>query len=381
MSSEVRINSEPLGFDPHRVYATSKSLPNARYAKPDEKIRFCDALLERLTRLPGVAGAALGSALPPSGDGGMKIEIDGNALGRTAPARSGAGNIRKEAVSGGYFNVLKVPLRRGRDFDERDGETSLPVAIVNDALVREYFPVLDPIGQRIRLTYEEADNYRESSPWMTIVGVVGTLLQNTAGFNEVHWAAGPAVYRPLAQEPRAQFEVAVRASSDAPELPRQMQDQIVAVDPLVPIEDIDTLSGRLVKLLSYARFRAMAFTCFALGALILSAIGLYGVLSQIVAQRVREFGVRRALGAQTHDLLKLVAMQGGVPVLAGLICGLACAIAFRRVVASLLYGVQPADPHVLALVSLTLLAVSAFAMALPARRAARVDPMVALRDE
>jgi putative ABC transport system permease protein len=375
MSSALRINSEPLGFDPHRVYATSKSLPNARYAKPEEKIRFYDTVVERLTRLPGVAGVALGSTLPPDGGGGFKLEIDGSP----GPVRSGAGNIRKEAVTGGYFNVLRVPLRRGRDFDGTDRETSLPVAIVNDTLVKEYFPARDPIGQRIRLTYDDADDH-ELSPWMAVVGVVGTTVHNTAVLNEVSWSTGPAVYRPLAQDTRGQFEVAVRASGDAPELPQQMQEQIVAVDPLVPIEDIETLSGRLTRLLSYPRFRAMALTCFALGALLLSAIGLHGVLSQIVSQRIREFGVRRALGAQTHDLLKLVAAQGGVPVMVGLICGLASAIAFRRVLASLLYGVQPADPYVLAVVSITLLTVAGVATVLPARRAARVDPMIALRD-
>jgi predicted permease len=379
MSSVLRINSEPLGFDPHRVYATSKSLPNARYAKPDEKIRFYDALVERLTRLPGVAGVALGSTLPPDGGGGMNLEIDGGTSDSKGPARRGAGNIRKEAVTGGYFNVLKVPLRRGRDFDATDREKSLAVAIVNDALVREYFPARDSVGQRIRLTYDDAD-FHEQSPWMTVVGVVETTVHNTAVLNEVSWSTGPAVYRPLAQDTRGQFEVAVRASGDAPELPQQMQEQIVAVDPLVPIEDIETLSGRLTRLLSYPRFRAMALTCFALGALMLSAIGLHGVLSQIVSQRIREFGVRRALGAQTRDLLKLVAVQGGVPVMVGLICGLASAVAFRRVLASLLYGVQPADPYVLAAVSVTLLTVAGVAMVLPARRATRVDPMIALRD-
>lgn len=375
MSSALRIDSEPLGFDPHRVLATSKSLPNARYSKPDEKLRFYDALLERLTRLPGVASVALGSTLPPGEGGEFKIEIDG----RIGPTRSGAGDIAKEAVTGGYFNVLKVPLRRGRDFDLADREKSLPVAIVNDALVKEYFAEVDPVGQRIRLTFEEG-TYREQSAWLTIVGVVGTVVHNTAVLNEVSWQTGPTVYRPLAQETRAQFQVAVRASGDAPELPRQMQEQIVAVDPLVPIEDIETLSARLTKLLSYPRFRAMALICFALGALILSAVGLHGVLSEIVSQRIREFGVRRALGAQTRDLLKLVVVQGGIPVAAGLLCGVGCAVAFRRVLAGLLYGIQPADPKVLALASLTLLAVAAVSMALPARRVARADPMKVLRD-
>ncbi len=153
------------------------------------------------------------------------------------------------------------------------------------------------------------------------------------------------------------------------------------MDPSIPIGDAEALGARLAKTLAYPRFRAAVFAFFALGALILSAVGLHGVLSQLAAQRTPEFGVRRAVGAQTHDLLWLIARQGGVPVLAGLVMGIGLTAGWGRVLSSLLYGIQPADPGTLGIVSLLLLAVAGLAIGLPACRAACVDPMVALRDE
>jgi ABC-type antimicrobial peptide transport system permease subunit len=164
-------------------------------------------------------------------------------------------------------------------------------------------------------------------------------------------------------------------------LEREIQKVIAAVDSSIPINGIEALTARLAKTLAYPRFRATVLAFFALSALLLSAIGLHGVLSQLVAQRIPEFGVRRAVGAQTHDLLLLIARQGGVPVLAGLGAGVCMTLASNRVLTSLLYGIQPADPNALAAVSLLLLLVAGLAMLLPARRATNVDPLVALRDE
>lgn len=194
------------------------------------------------------------------------------------------------------------------------------------------------------------------------------------------WAT-PILYRPLAQEPRPSIQLAVRALGNAGSISQQIQQQIAAVDPSIPIADVEALTSRMAKTLAYPRFRATVLAFFALGALLLSAVGLHGVLSQLVAQRIPEFGVRRAVGAQTHDLLLLVVHHCGVPVLAGLAAGGCLTLALSRVLANLLYGIQTVDPGTLAVVSLTLLAVDGLAILLPARRAARVDPMIALRDE
>ena len=217
-------------------------------------------------------------------------------------------------------------------------------------------------------------------PWLTIVGVSGNL-KHTQLMNEMSWVETPILYRPLAQEPRPAIQVAVRASGDVGLLAGQIQKQIAAVDSAIPMNDVGMLSARLAKTLAYPRFRAVVLTFFAVGALLLSAVGLHGVLAQLVAQRMPEFGVRRAVGAQEHDLLLLIVRQGGGPVLIGLVVGLSLAVVFGRVISGLLYGVQTADAGVLAAAALTLVMVAGLAIALPAVRAARVDPMVALREE
>jgi putative ABC transport system permease protein len=217
-------------------------------------------------------------------------------------------------------------------------------------------------------------------PWLTIVGVVGNL-KHTQLMNEMTWFETPILYRPYTQEPRPSMQLAVRSAGDIGTLGQQIQRQIAAVDSSIPMNEVEVLTARVAKTLAYPRFRAMVLALFAIGALVLSAVGLHGVLSQLVAQRMPEFGVRKAVGAQTRDLLFLVARQGGVPVLAGLSAGICLALGFGRVLTSLLYGMRAADPKVLIAVSLALLIVAGLAILLPAQRAARVDPMIALRDE
>ena len=215
---------------------------------------------------------------------------------------------------------------------------------------------------------------------VTVVGVAGNL-KHTQLMNEMSWVETPILYRPLTQEPRASIQVAVRVTGDAGAASREIQRQIAALDSSIPIGDVELLNSRLSKKLAYPRFRAVVLTSFALGAMLLAAVGLHGVLSQFVAQRVPEFGVRRAVGAQTLDLLLLIGRQGGGPVIAGLAAGVAMTVACGRVLGSLLYGMHSADPSALGIVSAVLLLVAGLAILRPAIRAARVDPMMALRDE
>jgi putative ABC transport system permease protein len=369
MTSALRMGSETLGFDSHGVLTTSVSLPVFRYSTDIQRAQVYDRLLERLELIPGAATVALASKLPPDGGGNQVLEIRGRPVVRGNEIH----DIGADAVNSGFFDVLKIPVWRGRGFGAQDQENSQPVAVVNAALAEKYFPGTDPIGEQIRLT-------GGPMPWLTIVGVAGNL-KHTQLMNEMSWVETPVFYRPLAQEPRQSIRIAVRTAGDVTLVAREIHKEIATVDPFIPISDVDTLDSRLAKVLAYPRFRAMVLAFFALSAMILSAVGLHGVLSQLVAQRIPEFGIRRAVGAQTGDLIWLIARQGGVPVVAGLAAGVCLTLAFNRVLVNLLYGIQTANPSVLAIVGLALLGATAPAILLPARRAARVDPMIALRDE
>jgi len=358
-----------LGFNPNGVLSARISLPVSRYSTGAQRIGAFDQLLRRMKGAAGVSGAALASRLPPEGGGNQTLEIQG----RPAAGAAEIHDTGADAVSPEFFDILNVPLRRGRAFTAQDRENSQPVALINEALAEKYFPDTDPLGQQIRLP-------GGPMPWLNVVGIVGNL-KHSQLMNEMSWIETPVLYRPLAQEPRRSVQIAVRAAGNGGLIVPQIQREIAAVDPSIPLSDAEALNSRLAKTLAYPRFRAAVFAFFALGALILSAVGLHGVLSQMVARRTPELGLRRAVGAQTHDLLFLIARQGGIPVLAGLAAGICLTIAFSRILANLLYGIQPADPHALVIVSLMLLAVAGLAIVLPAARAARVDPMVALRDE
>jgi putative ABC transport system permease protein len=368
MTSALRMGSEPLGFNPNRVLVIRVSLPAFRYTTGAQRLQAYDQLLDRLKQVPGSAGVALASKVPPEAGGNQPIEVQG----RPVAAGSETHDTGGDAVSPGFFDVLNIPLRRGRPFGTQDRGNSEPVALVNEALAKEYFPNIDPLGRQIRIP-------GGPMPWLTIIGVVGNL-KHTTLMNEMSWVETPILYRPLSQEPRPSIGIVMRAAGMGLTAP-EIQRQIAAVDPSIPINEVETLTSRLAGTLAYSRFRAMVLGFFALSALLLSAVGLHGLLSHLVAQRIPEFGVRRAVGAQTHDLILLVARQGGIPVVLGLVAGVVLTLAFSRVLANLLYGIQPSDPNVLAIGSIALLAVAGLAILSPARRAARVDPMIALRDE
>lgn len=362
MISALRMGSEPLGFNAAHVFATRVGLPASRYPGDTQRMQFYDRLLSRLQQIPGIGGAALASKVPPEAGGNQTLEIQGHASGPEMH------EVGADAVSPSFFDVLNIPLRQGRVFDLQDREYSQPVAIINDSLAQKYFAHSDPLGQQIRIP---------GMPWLTVVGVVGNL-KHTQLMNEMSWVETPIFYRPLAQEPRPFVQAAVRSSGD---VKNEIQNQIAAIDPTLPLSEVELLTTRVDKTLAYSRFRAIVLAFFAFSAVILSAVGLNGVLSQLVTRRIPEFGVRRAVGAQTHHLIWLIVRNGGIPVVAGLAAGVMLTLLSSRLLASLLYGIQPADPKALAVVSLTLLLVAGFAIFAPAMRAARVDPMVALREE
>jgi putative ABC transport system permease protein len=374
LRSALRMGSEPLGFNPNHLFQTRTSLPLPQYENPQRRVEFYRTLLDRLNAIPGVAGAALASKVPPYAvDGGSEaLEIQD----RPIPVELQRHDTALNPVSPEFFGTVGIPLRRGRAFRDTDQYRSLAVAIVNEALVREYFPDTDPLGKQIRVSRSSGD----PMPWLTIVGVVGDL-KHPELMNEMSWVETPIVHRPFSQAAPQRIEIAVRASASGSPLEQRIQDQISTLDGSVPVNPLETVDSGIARILAFPRFRAVVLGFFSISALLLSAVGLNGVLSQVVAQRTAELGLRKAMGARQRDLFLLVARQGGGPVLFGTITGIGCTLGFSRLLAGLLYGVHPADPYLLMWTSLLFLIAAAIAIALPARRAVVIDPMVALRHE
>jgi predicted lysophospholipase L1 biosynthesis ABC-type transport system permease subunit len=246
------------------------------------------------------------------------------------------------------------------------------VAVVNEAFVHEYFPAQGPIGQKIR-----GGGERE---WVTVVGVVGNEQRPTV-YQEMKWVAQPTVYRPMAQDAPDSFAIAVRTAGGQAGIGHAMEQTVASIDGEAALGDIQPMESRLASYLKYPRFRAIVLAAFSFVAVMLAAVGLYGVLAQFVAQRTPEIGVRIALGAQARDIAGLIAQSGGMPALTGLLIGFIGSSALTRYLTSLLYGITPTDPVTFAAVAIVMTAVTAIAMTLPARRASRVDPITAMRSE
>jgi len=279
-------------------------------------------------------------------------------------------------VSSRFFGLLAVPVVKGRLFDSRDRATSEPVAIVNEELASQYFPSSDAVDQHIRLV----SGTTASSPWLMIVGVVGNVKQ-TMLMNEMRWTVAPHLYRPADQDPQASMNLLIRFGPSSLPLAQGLKRVTASLDSEVPFGDLQPVESQVSGALAYSRFRAVVLGFFAVSALLLSAIGLHGVLTQSLRKRTAEFGVRRAIGAPRMHILNLVLRQAGLPVLAGLFLGVVLTFGLSRVIASLLYDSAKIQPVVLFTVVGVLLLVSALAIVRPAIAALRVDPAVALRSE
>jgi putative ABC transport system permease protein len=355
------------GFDTATVATMRVSLPDSRYTFA-KQVAFYDRLLPELARLPGIEGAAMVGPLPLSGSQfSLSFEVPGD---RTAEAgtRLSAGFA---FVSPGYFQAMRIPVRRGREFTIADNETAPRTAIVNESFVRQYFPDEDPIGKRIKpgLSTTEAE-----TPWREIVGVVGDIKQHT--LNEV---PGPAMYVPHAHGLITTPHIVVRAARGVDAVPEMVRRVIVAADPELAVYDIRTLEDRLHTSIASQRFTTFLLTLFAGLGLLLIAIGLYGVLAYSVAQRTHEFGVRVALGARPGAIVSGVVRGALTLVGSGLLFGIVTATALARVMMAMLDFVEPPDAPTYAAVVIILLGVAAAAVFAPARRAMRVAPMQTLR--
>jgi putative ABC transport system permease protein len=392
IQSFVRLSRVDTGFSARNVLTMRVSLSDAKYplplnvnSPPPAAVGFYDQLLERVRGLPGVQAAGVSTILPlGAGNGWGKLF---SVEGHPAPASiDQVPNVRFALVSPDYFRALGVAVRGGRAFDEHDTEKSQPVAIINETAARRFFPDEDPLGKTVWLGPPEnllpppppgEDNHFVRR---TVVGVVA----DVKGSN-LSRAAQAEVYAPYKQNKREgwnnNFMLAVRAGGEPKELLPAIRAQVRALDPEQPVTDVATMEERLGRSLSQQRFTTLLLGLFAGVALLLAAVGVYGVMSYAVAQRTHEIGIRMALGAQGRDVLRLVVRHGMLLTLAGVGAGVACALALTRVMSSLLYGVSATDPLTFAGVPVLMALVALAACLAPARRATRVDPMVALRYE
>jgi putative ABC transport system permease protein len=364
--------SAPFRPGTEQLIMMTVHLPAKTYSTSDEKLRFYTQLVDNLRSLADTHQVLLTTNNPLWGGADGVLEVQG----RPGPTPGAAPHDTDNAsISPDYFSVVGPSLERGRPFDARDNERSQPVAIVNEALAKKYFPHEDPLGRHIRLLSEAS-----TSPWLTIVGVVANQKSHTV-YQEMAWLENPIVYRPFRQDPFASMKLLIRSHQSAERVGALVQNQTVRLDPSVPVTDIQTLQHFLHRFLIYPRFRTALLGGFASLALLLAVIGLYGVLAQLVAQRTQEIGVRMALGARTTDILAAIMREGMLLVVAGVGLGVFAAWSITNSLAALLYGVKATDPLTLIGVSTVLILAALWATYVPARRAAHVDPINALRHE
>jgi putative ABC transport system permease protein len=363
------LRSVEPGFSTERLVTMRIELPEARYKEVDTQMRFRSQMLEDVKTLPGVQ-AALISELPLSGD---SLDHDFVIDGRPHIDPGDEPSLESRSVMGDYFKTMKIPLLAGRDFDSRDfGENAPLVGIANAEMVRQYFPNEDPLGKRMRWVRNP------KVEWITIVGVVGDVKHFGLDLPEE-----PGLYSPYSQaQPWKRWMTLVaRTESDPGAMTQAIKRQIWKVDAQLPVTKVLTMEDVAATSFAARRFNMSLLALFAVLALVLAAVGIYGVMSYAVTQRTQEIGIRMALGAQTMDVMKLVLRNGLTLTLVGVVLGMGGAMALTRLMASLLFGVTPTDKLTFFAVSSVLIFVALLACFLPARRATRVDPLEALRYE
>jgi putative ABC transport system permease protein len=355
------------GFDPRQLLTATVSLPEGTYPDGARQAAFLSQLLDRVRTLPGVSAAGAINFIPlaePTASTRFTI------VGRPAPAPGQWTSADIRVVEPGYFAATGIPMLRGRAPTGADQASAPPIVLINETMARRYWPGADPIGQRLQVGW----SHPEAKP--EIVGVVGNVRLGTldADFR-------PMIYYVHAQEPAGTMTLVVRHAGGAAPLTRALHAAVRELDPNLPLTDVTTMSTRLVQSMADRRYPMLLLSIFAGLAVVLAAIGLYGVLSYTVSRRTREIGVRIALGAGKADVLRLVVGGGMRLTLIGICIGLAGAAIAAHALGRLLYGVTPTDPATLGGVAVLLSAVALLAAYLPARRAAHLDPMVALRTE
>jgi putative ABC transport system permease protein len=373
LRSFARLQAVDPGFRPERVLTLALDLSSGGgYGEPAAQTAFLAELTRRVAALPGVRSAAFGDSLPLARAlrmlRGLRVENRPAKDPREQP------EVMLSAVSPAYFQTLGIALLHGRAFDGRDtggsgGATAPPVAIVNRTLARSFWGGEDPVGKRIRFG-------PPSRPWVTVVGVATDVHRE-----DLATAPKAELYLPFLQQPSPFGFLAVRTQGDPAALTAAVRRQVRALDADLPVFDVSTLEQRLAASVAARRFGLLLLGAFAALALALAAVGLSGVIAYAVSERTREIGIRMALGADRGDVLSLVVGKGLAMAAAGVLIGLPVAFGLSRYLASALYGIAPSDPVTYLLIPVVLLTAALFAAYVPARRATRVDPVVALRAE
>jgi len=367
IQSLYRLHQERLGFSPDGLMTFETPLAPERAGDAIDRLNFTRSLLERLQHLPGVRAAAVTTVLPLAGQSNVPAQHDGH------PEHS-IGGMEVRPITSAYFEVMGIPVRRGRSFVDSDAATSLPVVIINETVARRWWPQRNPIGDRITIgRFQGKEFFKDVS--REVVGIVGDTKSVT-----LQAPPRPTLYVPMT----AAFggpSLAWIVKADGSAVAAQLRSAVAAIDPGQRVRRVRTMNEIVALTSATSRFNAMLFGIFAGVALLLAALGLYGVLSFLVTQRRQEIGTRMALGASRHDVLKMFLRQGLALTMAGLWVGIAAALFISRWLTSLLFGVTPTDPFSLVAVALVLLAVATAASYLPARRASAIDPMAAIRSE
>jgi predicted permease len=365
--SFLRLLSVEAGFNPKQVLTMTVSLAGSEHKTDPQRAAFFSELQNRVEAIPGVQSASAINHLPLGGDVwnlGFTIE------GRPAPLPGESQSAVYRIVRPKYFQTMGATLIKGRDFTERDTDASPGVVIINEAFARRYFQGEDPLGKRINVSNDQM-NPRE------IVGIIRDAKQN-----ELTSAPNPETYLPHLQaaSPRA-MTLVIRSNADSARLAGAVQREVWAIDKNLPVSEIRTMEEVVAESIGPQRFNMILLSLFAAVALVLAAVGIYGVMSYSVTQRMHEIGVRMALGASSSDILRLVVRQGMMLALVGVGLGLMGAFALTRLMSSLLFNISPTDSLTFIIVSVVLTMVALIACYIPARRATRVDPMIVLRYE
>lgn len=354
------------GFDSSNLLRMQVSLNGPQYSEDEQIAAYYQKVMERTKSLPGLESAALCSQTPFGGNFDMAgVHIEEHPVDNPGEEA----NAERFVIAGDYLRALRIPLLRGRDFATTDGAKSPLVVIINEKLARRYWPNSDPIGKRIKVG-------GTNGPWRIIIGVVGDVRHGT-----LDHLPKLQVYLPHAQMPFQYMDLLVRGTNDTKALINPVQQAVWSIDRAQPLSNIDALESLTLASIAQKRFTMALLTLFALAAIFLAAIGIYGVISYCVTQRTQELGIRMALGARPADILKLVMSQGLLLIVAGTLIGITLALVLACLLESLIYGITAQDPLTIIAVTLIVIVSAGLACYLPARRATKIDPTVALRYE
>jgi putative ABC transport system permease protein len=365
MRSFYQLQSMDPGFDPHDLLTFRTNLPAAKYKSDEQQAAFYQRALDRIRSLPGVTAAGAAQIFPLAGDDYI---LSFEQLGKPPIPAGNQPSAAYYAATTGYFAALRIPIKRGRDFIQHDDAAAPPVAIISESMARQFYPKENPLGQRIRMG--------NGSKPAEIIGIAGDVRDQ-----ELESKGRPAVYEPAAQIPFNAMYFGVRTAGDPASLISAVRTTMRELDSELPLDAVGTVDSLVATSLAQRRFAMLLMAIFAALALALAMVGIYGVISYSVTQATQEIGIRMALGARRADVLRMVFGYGGVLIAAGLAIGMAAGFGAGRLLTSQLFDVRPTDPVTYAAVGAVLLITGLLACAVPAFRAMRVDPLVALRNE